>query len=110
MKLPTLEMNGKTYLLIEPAEYARLRHRPRRTVKDLLPPLPRPAADGSVPAGEYTRALLARKLITARKKAGFTQAELAHRAGVRIETVNRIERAKTNPTIGVVEKLLKAMT
>ncbi|MGD0540346.1 MAG: helix-turn-helix transcriptional regulator [Tepidisphaeraceae bacterium] len=54
----------------------------------------KPDADGNVPALEYARASLARKLIVQRKARGWSQAELARRAGVRIETINRLEKAR----------------
>ncbi len=54
-------------------------------------------------------ALLADKLIRRRKAAGLSQAELARRAGVRCETLNRIERGKTTPDFATVRKLVVAM-
>lgn len=52
---------------------------------------------------------LAKQLILRRRRAGLTQAELARRAGVRIETLNRIERGKTTPDFSTVRKLVAAM-
>ena len=49
------------------------------------------AADGSVDAVAYARASVARDLILARRRAGMTQGQLAKAAGVRQETVSRLE-------------------
>lgn len=44
----------------------------------------------------------------ARKRAGFTQAELGRRAGVPQSTVARIESAARVPSTGLVEHLVRA--
>jgi DNA-binding XRE family transcriptional regulator len=52
---------------------------------------------------------LAAKLIRRRQAAGLSQAELARRAGIRPETLNRIERGRTTPDFATVRKLVLAM-
>ena len=52
---------------------------------------------------------LARHLIARRKNAGLSQAELARRAGIRIETLNRIERGRTTPDFATIRKLVVAI-
>ena len=52
---------------------------------------------------------LAQRIAERRKRAGLTQGELADRAGVRIETVNRIERGHVMPDFGTIRKLVQAM-
>ena len=52
---------------------------------------------------------LAEKLIRRRRASGLSQAELARRAGIRPETLNRIERGKTTPDFRTVRKLVVAM-
>lgn len=54
-----------------------------------LPPLPAKLPSGNYPAVEYARALAARELILSRRRIGLAQSELARRAGVRVETLNR---------------------
>ena len=54
-------------------------------------------------------ASLANKLIRRRRAAGLSQAELARRAGIRPETLNRIERGRTTPDFATVRKLVLAM-
>jgi transcriptional regulator with XRE-family HTH domain len=61
------------------------------------------------PAVEYARASLARKLIRRRPKARLTQAELARRAGIRAETLNRIEKGKTTPDVATIALLQRAL-
>lgn len=55
------------------------------------------------------RTSLAEKLVRRRQAAGLSQAELARRAGVRPETLNRIERGRTTPDFATVRKLVLAM-
>jgi len=52
---------------------------------------------------------LAEKLVRRRLAAGLSQAELARRAGIRPETLNRIERGRTTPDFATVRKLVVAM-
>ncbi|MGH7135995.1 MAG: helix-turn-helix domain-containing protein, partial [Pirellulales bacterium] len=61
------------------------------------------------PAVETARVLLARDLIRSRRALGWSQAELARRAGVRLETLDRLERATHSPSIATVEKLERAL-
>ncbi len=72
----------------------------------LAPPgLSAPDGDGNYPAAETLRAILARQIIHRRQRAGWTQAELAQRAGLRQETVSRIESGKNAPNVRTVDKL-----
>jgi transcriptional regulator with XRE-family HTH domain len=54
---------------------------------------------------DYARAVAARDIITARRRLGLSQAELARRAGIRVETLNRIERAKMTPSVATMGKI-----
>lgn len=53
---------------------------------------------------------LAARLVQRRRAAGVGQAELARRAGVRAETLNRIERGKTTPDFSTIRKLVVALS
>ena len=104
-----LELAGKQFVVIERGEFE------RRTGKgveadDPLPPLPPRDVNGNYPAIAYGRALLARRIVTARKKAGWSQAELARQAGVRKETIHRIEAGKNNPDESTFTRIEKAFT
>ena len=74
-----------------------------------LLPLPEPDADGNYLAIEYARASLARKLILRREALGWSQAELARRAGIRVETLCRIETGMVTPSLASVDKLDRAL-
>jgi transcriptional regulator with XRE-family HTH domain len=52
--------------------------------------------------------IVARQIIGRRHKAGWKQAELAVKAGVRLETVRRIESAQ-RPTGAAVDKIDRAL-
>ena len=58
---------------------------------------------------EMDRTTLAAKLIRRRQAAGLAQAELARRAKIRPETLNRIERGRTTPDFATVRKLVVAI-
>src|SRR5437868_4534769 len=85
---PRRTIGGKRVVLLDEAEYDHLKHK----ADEWEPPLPEPNANGNYPAVEYLRASLARKIIRHRRRLGLSQAELARRADVRPEALNRIER------------------
>ena|ERR1041385_2902801 len=74
-----------------------------------LPPLPAADENGHYPAIETARAIIARQLIRDRKAVGWTQAELAARAGVRQETISRIETGKHSPGLKTMAKIDRAL-
>ena len=75
-------------------------------INALLPP-----ADerGQYPAIETARVIIARQIIRGRKAAGWTQAELAAKAGVRQETISRIETGKHSPGLKTMAKIDRAL-
>jgi predicted transcriptional regulator len=77
--------------------------------EDDLPALPRPNADGTYPALEYARLSLARSLIRDRKAAGLSQQKLANLAGVRQETISRLETGKHSASVPTIEKIDRAL-
>ena len=95
------------------SEVARLRSELRelkaRASAEAVPALPPCDADGNYPATQTLRVILAQQIIRRRKAAGWTQAELAERAGVRQETVCRIEQGKNAPNVTTVDKLDRAL-
>src|SRR5580704_3454124 len=106
MPLKTLRKNGCEYVLVPRADYERLVMR-AKAVK--LPPLPSPDADGNYPALEYVRATIARDIIRDRLAAGLTQRELARRAGIRVETLCRIETGKHTASVSTIDRLDRAL-
>ena len=65
--------------------------------------------DSAKAGGDLDRTSLAEKLARRRRACGLSQAELARRAGIRAETLNRIERGHTTPDFATVRKLVVAM-
>lgn len=100
---------GKEYMLVPRAEYEELRANRAKSLEPDLPSFPAKLPDGNYPALEYLAASLARDIIRSRRKLGLSQAELARRAGVRVETLNRIERMKGPPSVRTVEKIDRAL-
>ena len=81
-----------------------------KTKADEFEPLPpQPNADGNYPALEVLRVGLALRIIRHRRKAGLTQAELARRAGIRPESLNRIEQGRVDPSVRTIERIDKVL-
>ncbi len=94
-------IKGKKMVLLEEAEYVRLKEK----ADEWEPLLPDPLPNGNYPALEYMRASLARKIIRHRRRLGLSQVELARRVGIRPETMNRIEHGKHSPSVPLVDKI-----
>lgn len=88
---PLLTLDGQTYVLVPQAEFRRL-HAGAVLPEDLWS------------ADEIRRALRGR-----RERSGLTQAEVARRAGIRLETLSRIETGRGNPTLATLEALFRAL-
>jgi transcriptional regulator with XRE-family HTH domain len=73
------------------------------------PELPPADTRGYYPAVETMRALLARDILRQRRALGLSQAELARRAGIRPETLNRLEQGKHSPSVPTVDKIDRAL-
>src|SRR5437899_328744 len=101
MSVQRVELAGKEYVLLERGDYDRLATLAKAAD---LPPYPAPDAEGNLPAVPFARASIARGLIRDRVAAGLTQRELARRAGIRFETLCRIERAKHTPSVATIQK------
>jgi DNA-binding XRE family transcriptional regulator len=65
--------------------------------------------DGNYPATEALRVALARRIIRDRRAAGLTQVELARRAGIAPETLNRLERGKMTPSLATMQKIERVL-
>ncbi len=103
MDKSTLNLNGHEYVVVPRAEYDRLQGLAN------LPPLPKPDKQGNMPAVAFARASLARKIIRARIEAGMSQKELAAAAGIRVETLCRIETGKHTASPATAEKIERAL-
>lgn len=102
-----IEIEGKRFVVIEESELHRLERRPPapRRKGGVPPALPKPDRDGNVPALELIRVSIARDIIRERKAMGLTQERLAQLAGIRQESLSRIESGKHSPTVRTVEKI-----
>ena len=108
-KRPTTKVNGRNYVLVEPAELRRLERLAAQAESAGLPEFPPANAAGDRPAIEFARVSIARDIIRERKAAGLSQEELARLAGVRQETISRLESGKHSPTIRTVDKIDRAL-
>jgi len=106
MSMQTVHLDGKSYVIIDREEYERLTALAKTAN---LPALPQPDAEGNYPAVKYARATIARGIIRDRVEAGLTQRELAKRAGVRPETLCRIETGRHTPSVATIEKIDRAL-
>ena len=98
---------GKRFVMVPVAEWRRMERITAQATApgEKLPALPKADADGNVPALAYLKAAIARDILRERKALGLTQAELAARAGLRVETLSRLESGKHSPTVRTVEKI-----
>jgi len=103
-KTQTLKIAGTRYVVIKEAEYRKLLHNSGST---------RTAPNGrkveTVNALEFAARSIAKKISALRVKAGLTQLALARKAGVRPETISRIERGKANPTAATLRKIVDVL-
>src|SRR5438105_15184706 len=103
---PSVRIGNEEYVIVSRKAYDRLI---RLAEVAELPTLPRPDKRGNYPAVDYARASLARNIIRDRVNAGLTQRELARLAGIRVETLCRIETGKHTATVPTIEKIDRAL-
>jgi DNA-binding XRE family transcriptional regulator len=106
MAAQTILLEGKPYVVLPRDEYERLTTLAKAGE---LPPLPQPDAEGHYAAIQYARASLVRKIIRDRVAVGLSQSDLALQAGVRGETLCRIENGKHTPRVQTIDKLDRAL-
>lgn len=97
-----LRLAGREWVIVPREEFERLEKLARVAQ---LPPLPDADADGSFPAARYARASIARSIVRARASAGWTQRRLAELAGVRVETLCRIETGRTTASTATIARI-----
>jgi len=101
----TLDIRGRKFVLIPASEY----HRLTKRSTPVVPRMPAMSPDGTYPAAQAMRAMMARKIIAARNAVGLSQAALARKAGIRVETLNRLEKGKHTPDLATMAKINKAL-
>jgi DNA-binding XRE family transcriptional regulator len=98
-------VKGKPMVMLAEAAYEALMRK-----ADLWEPdLPAPDASGNYPALGALAVIQARDILRARRKLGLSQAELARRAGIRAETLNRIEHGRNKPSVPTIAKIDRAL-
>ena len=104
---------GQRFVMVPVSEWRRLQ---RLTAKaeipqdtSTLPALPKADANGRFPALTYIQVSIARDILRERTALGLTQEQLAKLAGVREETLSRLESGKHSPTVRTVEKIERAL-
>jgi DNA-binding XRE family transcriptional regulator len=105
-----VKVKGKPFVMIEPRELRRLEQLAAKAQTEQrqsasVPPFPPADSKGNRPAVEFARMSIARSVVEERKAAGLSQVELARLAGVRQETISRLESGKHSPTVRTVEKI-----
>ena len=102
-QIQTISLAGERFVILPEAEYRKLKGMKGE------PLLPSPDAKGNYPAAEALRVVLARKILRRRRAAGLTQVKLAKLAGIRPETLNRLEQGKHTPSMETINKIDRAL-
>lgn len=90
-------------------DYERLLAKAGETLTGSGPALPKPDARGNFPAVDYLRASIAREVVRRRTAAGLSQSELGELAGVRQETISRIESGRRTAHARVMASIERAL-
>jgi DNA-binding XRE family transcriptional regulator len=101
----SVTLAGQRFVIVPEGEYRLL----QAAAEGSEPELPPADARGYYPAVETMRALLARDILRQRQALGLSQAELARRAGIRPETLNRLEQGKHSPSVPTIDKIDRAL-
>ncbi len=99
----TVTLAGQRFVIVPEADFRRLARGPEEL------PLPPRDARGNYPAAEALQVSIARSILRGRQASGLTQVKLARLAGIRPETLNRIEKGKHAPSVATVEKIERAL-
>jgi ribosome-binding protein aMBF1 (putative translation factor) len=100
-----IELDGNRYVILRESVFERLCRK-----AGVEAPASRSSDAARMPGFDLDRASLAERLARRRRASGLSQAELARRAGIRPETLNRIERGRTTPDFATVRKLVVAIS
>jgi DNA-binding XRE family transcriptional regulator len=57
----------------------------------------------------YARESIGRDIARRRRAARLSQATVASRAGIRVETLSRLENGRSNPTVKTIRAILRAL-
>ena len=102
----TLVIEKKKYVLVPVEEYHAMK---KAAAAGAIVALPAADAQGNRPAVAYATASIARGIVRDREAVGLSQKELAERAGIRPEVLNRAERGVTVPSVRTLTKIENAL-
>lgn len=89
-----LRVGGRDYVVLPVTMYRRLSRLAREPHRDAV---------------EYARESIGREIARRRRAACLSQAAVAARAGIRVETLSRLENGHGNPTVTTVRAILRAL-
>ncbi len=105
----TIDIEGTRLVVMTERDYNDLaKAAGRASDDDGLPAFPAADKDGNMPAVEFARVSIARDIIRQRRELGLSQQDLADLAGVRQETISRIETGKHSAGVPTIDKLARA--
>lgn len=102
--METIEKNGRVFVLVPQEAWSKIAAGEMR-----MPEMPPADENGNRPALQAARVLIARGIIRDRVALGWSQAELARKSRLNVETLNRIERAKVMPDEATIKRIDKAI-
>ena len=102
-----MTLDNETFVVMPRQEYQDLMAQAHGVALPTYPPADK---KGRRPAVDFGLVSIAREVITRRLAAGWTQEKLAEKAGLRVETISRLEGAKHHPQQATIEKIHKALT
>ena len=93
--MDTITIKNKKFILVPEREFRRLARKPARK--------------GNLPAVAFAEESIAQNIVERREAAGLSQKDLAARAGIRVEVLNRAERGVVIPSIRTLTKIENAL-
>jgi DNA-binding XRE family transcriptional regulator len=85
---------GRDYIVLPVTVYQRLARLAREPHRDAV---------------TYARESIGRDIARRRRAARLSQATVANRAGIRVETLSRLENGRSNPTVKTIRAILRAL-
>jgi DNA-binding XRE family transcriptional regulator len=93
-KFQEMRVGRQTFCLVKKSDFVKLVHDAEGPYVDAL---------------EFTRRSIGKGLRRDRLKAGLKQSEVAAKAGIRVETLSRLESGKGNPTVATIKAICRAL-
>ncbi len=90
----SFRLGGREFVVVSASEYRRLERLAQQTNRDAV---------------TFARESIGRDLARRRRAACLSQAEVAARARIRVETLSRLENGRGNPTLATVRAILRAL-